>query len=70
MGRGKPARPRVARPDALALYDPSSTTAVEAVKAAAKAQGCTCEPTVTLSDVRALVQHDEWCVLLRRKDTN
>ena len=65
-------RPRKQRPtpDALAFYDPGKVTPDEAVLVAARAQGCTCQPTVTIRGASVLVQHDDWCVLLRRKDVN
>jgi hypothetical protein len=61
---------RVANPDALAFYDPDAMTPDEAVLAAARAQGCTCRPTVTLHGASAVLQHDDWCALLRKRDVN
>jgi hypothetical protein len=65
-------RPRAQRrePDAVALFDPTQTSAVEAVIATARGQGCTCKPDVTIEGVRAVLHHDEWCALLRKRDVN
>jgi excisionase family DNA binding protein len=65
-------RPRLPgpKPDAIALYDPERTTVNEAVTAAARAEGCTCNPEVTIKGVSAYLRHDQHCALLRRKDVN
>jgi hypothetical protein len=62
-------RPRK-RPDAIALYDPERTSAIDAAIAAARGQGCTCQPEVTIDGVRAFLRHDDWCALLRKRDVN
>jgi hypothetical protein len=54
----------------VALFDPTQTTAIEAVTAAARGQGCTCDPEVTIDGVRAFLRHDDWCALLRQQDVN
>jgi hypothetical protein len=67
---GRSRHPRLPRPDALAFFDPEQTTPEEAVTAAARAEGCTCNPTVTIRGARAVLQHDDWCALLRKRDLN
>jgi hypothetical protein len=57
-------------PDAVALFDPNQTSAVEAARAAARAHGCTCDPEVAIDGVRAVLAHDHWCALLRQEDVN
>jgi hypothetical protein len=57
-------------PDAFALYDPDRMTVEEAAIVAARVEGCTCAPTVTIAGVSAFLQHDDWCALLRCKDVN
>lgn len=64
----RPRRP--AAPDALAFFDEERTTPEEAVIAAARAQGCTCQPEVTVRGASAFLRHDDWCALLRKRDTN
>jgi len=56
----------------MVVYDSTAfATAEDAVRAAARAQGCTCTPDVTLGPYpHARVEHDDWCVLLRQGDLN
>jgi hypothetical protein len=61
---------RAPKPDALAFYDPDAMTPAEAVIATARAQGCSCQPEVTISGMRAFLRHDTWCALLRKRDVN
>jgi hypothetical protein len=65
-------RPRLPgpKPDAFALYDPDAMTPQEAAIVAARADGCTCAPTVTIAGVSAFLRHDDWCALLRREGVN
>ena len=58
------------RPAAGVLYNPDAMTPRQAAIVAARAEGCTCKPTVTVDGVRAFLQHDDWCALLRRQDVN
>jgi hypothetical protein len=64
-------RPHRPAPSVLA-YDPERLPARDAVLAAARAQGCTCKPTINIApdSYNATVEHDDWCALLRRQDTN
>jgi len=54
------------------IYDTTSfRTAEDALLVAARAEGCTCDPDITLADPpHAHVYHDDWCALLRRQDIN
>lgn len=56
----------------LVAYDMGSfPSAQDAVLAAARAQGCTCRPDITLDGAgHAHALHDDWCALLRRGDVN
>lgn len=67
------ARRRPQRPaPSLLAYDPARLAKRDAVLAAARAQGCTCKPTITIAPdgYNATVGHDDWCALLRRQDVN
>jgi hypothetical protein len=66
------ARGRQRRPPTIIAYDTSAfTSAEDALRTAARAQGCTCKPDVTLTDDgQAHLLHDDWCALLRRQDVN
>jgi hypothetical protein len=55
---------------AVVLYDDQRITAQEAAIVAARAEGCTCAPEVTIAGVSAVLRHDSHCALLRRKDVN
>ena len=52
------------------LYDGQQITAQEAAIVAARAEGCTCAPEVTIAGTSAFLRHDPECVLLRRRDVN
>lgn len=52
------------------LYDGQQITAQEAAIVAARAEGCTCAPEVTIAGVSAFLRHDPDCVLLRLRDAN
>jgi hypothetical protein len=56
----------------IVAYDKSTfTTPEDALRVAARAQGCTCNPHITLdSGGHATARHDDWCALLRRQDVN
>jgi hypothetical protein len=58
------------RPTSAVLYDHERITAQEAAIVAARAEGCTCAPEVTIAGVSAFLRHDSWCSLLRRRDVN
>lgn len=60
------------RTPTIVAYDTSAfTSAEDALRTAARAQGCTCKPDVTLTDDKqAHLLHDDWCALLRREDAN
>jgi hypothetical protein len=45
-------------------------TPQEAAIVAARAEGCTCAPEVTIAGVSAFLRHDDWCALLRKRDVN
>jgi hypothetical protein len=57
-------------PDARVIYDPGRFSLEQAALLGARAEGCTCEPDIRTEGVHAYVAHDDWCALLRRKDTN
>jgi hypothetical protein len=65
-------RERQRRAPTVVAYDKSAfTSAEEALRAAARAQGCTCNVQITLgNNGHAHAQHDDWCALLRREDVN
>ncbi len=58
------------RPQTIAAYDADRLTAKDAALTAAKADGCTCNPDITINGTHATVRHDDWCALLRRRDVN
>jgi hypothetical protein len=58
------------RPTSAVLYDHLRITAQEAAIVAARAEGCTCAPEVTIAGVSAYLRHDQHCALLRRQDVN
>jgi hypothetical protein len=64
--------PRHRKQPAVVAYDRDRfATPQEALLAAARAQGCTCNPVITIDDNdNATARHDDWCALLRRQDTN
>jgi hypothetical protein len=70
LRRARERQQRHATPDAYALYAEDRMTAEEAAIVVARAEGCTCTPTVTIAGQRAFLAHDDWCALLRRKDVN
>ena len=57
-----------------ALFSEKAMTAEEAAFAAARAEGCTCDPEVKLVEVDGIhygaMLHDDWCALMRRADMN
>jgi hypothetical protein len=60
------------RPPTLVAYDTEAfATAHAALLTACRVQGCTCTPDIAITtDGHATAQHDDWCPLLRRHDTN
>ena len=68
------ARGRQQKPGAptVVAYNPETFTSPEqALLAAARAEGCTCNPDITLEpNGHAYTRHDDWCALLRRRDVN
>jgi hypothetical protein len=58
------------KPTSAVLYDDQQITAQEAAIIAARAEGCTCAPEVTIAGVSAFLRHDSHCALLRRRDVN
>jgi hypothetical protein len=64
--RRNPIAPSIVAYDTTAYANPK-----DALRTAARAQGCTCNPDVTLTDDgQAHLWHDDWCALLRQQDVN
>jgi hypothetical protein len=68
------ARERQQKPIApgLIVYDRATPyTDEQMVRAAARVEGCTCDPDVDLSNPpHAHISHDDWCALLRAHEVN
>jgi hypothetical protein len=71
LRRARERQHRPIAPTIVAYNTETFTTAEEALRAAARAQGCTCDVRITLApNGHAHAAHDDWCALLRREDTN